>query len=266
MDGIQLALPRPGPAVKALLIALGVIALGEGILVNWTKAGAAVLDWVVLSPKEVLHEPWTLLTTAFFTDPTSYSHVLFSLLGLYFLGTAMESHWGTARFLRFVGLTAVLSYAVSSAIAVFAPEGLAILHPKWMIGPDGVLTALAIAFGREFPTRVIRLFFFLPVSGRVIVWITIGFAFLGLVFPSATYEGTATRIAAVGFGLLLAGTPSPLRALYLRAKLAFLRRGSGGARVDLSDRPAPKRRGGPPLRVVRGGLDDDERPPKDQLN
>lgn len=267
MDGIQLALPRPGPAVKGLMIALGVIAILEGIIFTWTKL-SWMFAWVFLVPHNVLHKPWTLATTFFFTDPSGYSHVLFSLIGLFFLGTALEQHWGTRRFLRFVGLTSILSFAIGAAIAHVSPVGHAVLSPPDMIGPDGVVSALAIAYGREFSTRTIRIFFVIPVSGRVIVWLTIGFGFLGLVFPLGTIEGPMTRLAAIGFGLALAGTPSPVRALYLRAKLMFLRRGSS-SRIDLADRPVAKRRaGGPPLRVVQGGLDDDDaskrRPPKDK--
>ena len=268
MDGIQLALPRPGPVVHGLLVARGVTAIIEGILYTWVNGGAFLSRlWIVR--EEMRSQPWSIVTAFFLSDPTNYSHVLFSLIGLYFIGTAMEQHWGTARFLRFVGVTAIASYAVGIGIALLSPAGLAIFHPKIMLGPDAVLTALALAFGREFPTRIIRLFFFIPVSGKLIVWLTVGFSFLGLVFPTATYEGAATRIGAIGFGFLLAGTPSPMRALYLRAKLFFLRRGSQGPRIDVEARPAKRRAtGGPPLRVVQGGLDDDElskrRPPKDK--
>ncbi len=264
MDGIQFALPRPGPAVKALLIAIGVCALIEGFVAHWVPDGATYIRALVLAPAEVLHRPWTLVTTFFVTDSGSYSHALFSLLGLYFLGTALEPHWGAPRFLRFVAIVGTLSYAVGAAIALVSPKGNALLNPGIMIGPDGVLTALALAFGREFPTRVIRLFFVIPVSGKVIVWITVGFALLGLVLSGSTFEGTTTRIAAVGFAFLLAGTPSPARAIYLRAKLFFLRRQSGGAAKGVT--PITRKRGTASLRVVRGGLDDEDRPPKDQLN
>lgn len=265
MDGIQFALPRPGPAVKALLIALGVCAVVEGFLANWVSHGGALIGAVTLVPEDVLHRPWTLVTTFFVTDPHSYSHVLFSLIGLYFLGSALEPHWGAPRFLRFVALVSTLSYALAAGIALVSPKGNALLSPPYMIGPDAALTALALAFGREFPTRVIRLFFVIPVSGKVIVWITVGFALLGLVLASSTYEGTTTRIAAVGFAFLLAGTPSPARAIYLRMKLWFLRRRGGGA-APRGPAPVARKRGTASLRVVRGGLDDEDRPPKDQLN
>lgn len=261
MDGVQFAFPRPGRAVKALLVVLGVVALVEGILVHWVPSGAGIIRRLELIPDQFTSQPWSLLTTFFITNPDSYAHVAFSLLGLYFLGTAMEATWGGARLLRFVGLTAVLGYAVGLGIALVSTTG-SFLAPPAMYGPDAAITALALAFGREFPNREIRLFFVIPVTGRIIVWLTVGFALLGVVLASSTYEGAATRVAAVGFAFLLAGTPSPLRALYLKAKLRSLQRQSDSVTAPR----AKKRVGGPSLRVVRGGLDDDERPPKDQLN
>jgi hypothetical protein len=99
------------------------------------------------------------------------------------------------------------------------------------------------------------------------VWITLGFCVLGVFFPGSVPECVVAPFGGFIAGLLLAGSPSPVRALYLRAKLALLRSRGERVRLDI-DRPKPKKRaaGSPPLRVVTGGLDDLEKrqPPKDK--
>jgi hypothetical protein len=70
------------------------------------------------------------------------------------------------------------------------------------------------------------------------------------------------------------GTPSPMRSVWLRVKLALLRRKGHTLTVESitggGERPrAPKRssKSGPPLRIVQGGLDEDlknRKPPKDK--
>jgi hypothetical protein len=140
-----------------------------------------------------------------------------------------------------------------------------------MFGPSAALAALAVAWGRENAAAQIRLYFFLPISGRALVWITLGFCALGVFFPASVTESVASPFGGFIVGVLFAGSPSAMRALYLRARLFFLRRRGATVHIDLdpSARPktAAKKRGGPPLRVVSGGLDDDlekRKPPKDK--
>jgi hypothetical protein len=86
-----------------------------------------------------------------------------------------------------------------------------------------------------------------------------------------TPEGAASLFGGILSGILFGGTPSVVRSAWLRVKLAFMRRQGHALTVESitgSDRPrAPKRKGGPPLRVVQGGLEDDlknRKPPKDK--
>ena len=117
--------------------------------------------------------------------------------------------------------------------------------------------------------------FFLPMSGRTLYWLTIALAFLSLIFLQGTAEGALAPLGGILTGVLLAGSPSPVRALWLRIRLGSLRRRGGGITVEqlLGDepraRPRPSKRSGkaPPLRIVQGGLEDDlknRKPPKDK--
>lgn len=272
MDGAQqqVAFPRPQRGVKALLIVYGVVGLLGALLVNYMPSvGTPVWLWLACIPGTVLHHAWSLLTAGLLTDPDHWSQWIFTLIGYYFLGPDLERRWGTWRFLRFVALSIIAGFALSLALGAIAPPEARYFHPRMMFGPAAALTAVAVAWGRENAASQIRFYFILPISGRWLVWITLAFCALGLFFPASVTEGVVSPFGGFIVGLLLSGSPSPLRAIYLRIKLAFLRRRTGVVKIDLDPRARPlkKRPGSPPLRVVTGGLDEDlgkRPPPKDK--
>ena len=271
--------PRPGRTLKAVLIALGVCAIVGAIVYNWAPGpplGGEIFSWVVFQPHELLAKPWkiwTLLTSGILTNPLSFSHALWSLVGLYFLTTDLEKKWGGGRLLRFLAVSVVMGNLTVLAVDRLVPSDNPFFHPGMTLGPMAAITATAIAWSKENASRQIRLFFFLPVSGKTLFWVTIGGVVLAFLFMQGVPEGAAALVGGLGAGLLFGGTPSPARSLWLRIKLRLLRRKGHALTVESivggSDRPrAPKRssKGGPPLRIVQGGLDDDDKrkPPKDK--
>lgn len=266
---MQVSFPKPGRALKAILALLAIVGIAVSLLFNYGPKG--ILEYLVVVPGHILQRPWTLLTGPLVTNPTSWGHLIFSLVGLYFLGPMLEQDWGAARFVRFVVLSVLAGTGLALLLAAIAPASVRAFHPELMMGPGAVLAALGVAWGREHANAQIRLFFFLPLSGRTFVWLTLGFCVLGLVYPSGIPEGVAAPFGGFVTGLLLAGTPSALRSLYLRTKLGLLRRKHPPVRLDLEGRPSSPKRprpGAPPLRVVQGGLDEDllkrRTPPKDK--
>jgi hypothetical protein len=117
----------------------------------------------------------------------------------------------------------------------------------------------------------VQLFFVLPMRGKWLFWLTIGFCVLDLIYPTALPEGVVAPMGGVVVGVLLSGSPSPARSLYLHLKLLLLRRRSRSLSVAevMASKPVrrPRSPGAPPLRVVSGGLEDALRkrnPPKDK--
>jgi len=220
---------------------------------------------------------WTWLTSGVLTSPLGFSHALWSLLGLYFLTTDLEKRWGGPRLLRFLAASVVLGNLLVLAVDRLVPLKNESFHPALAFGPMAAITATAMAWSKENATRQIRLFFFLPISGKTLYWITIGFAVLALLFLQGTPEGAAAPFGGIIAGLLYGGTPSPARKVWLRVKLALLRRKGATLTVEsiTGEPPSGKgprtakrsSKGGPPLRIVQGGLDDDlknRKPPKDK--
>jgi membrane associated rhomboid family serine protease len=263
----QVVFPKMGRGVKALLAAYLVFGVLGAILFNYAHgAGTTFFTWLAFIPSELAHHPWTLLTAGLLTDPQGYSHLLFTLIGFYFLGPAVESRWGTVRFLRLIAIAIVAGFVLVALFNVAVPIESKHFHPLVAFGPSAALAALAVAWGRENANAQMRLYFVLPISGRVLVWITLGFCVLGVFFPGSVTEGVVAPFGGFIAGLLLAGSPSPARALYLRVKLAFLRTRGQRVALDIDKAKAKRRASGPPLRVVTGGLEDLEKrpPPKDK--
>lgn len=270
------ALPRPGKTVKAILATVAVSAVVGAIVVNWAPGGATGAELffkLACVPGKILTQPWGLVTSGILTYPESLSHPLWTLLGLYFLTPDLEKRWGGARLVRFLLSAVVLGNLIALGVSLL-PLPYAVFHPKVMFGPTAAITAIAVAWARENQNRQIRFMFFLPMTGKQLLWLTIGIAALAIVFTQQMPEGVVAPFGGILVGLALSGSPSPARSLYLRVKLGLLRR--RGATLTAESllqggppRTPPPRAGksGPSLRVVRGGLEEDldkRKPPKDK--
>ncbi len=265
-------LPRPGPGVKIALIALGAVALASAILGHWVPGdtGPYLLSLLPMTQQGLAtFQLWRLATSGLLT--VDLSHLFFSALGIYFLSTDLEKTMGKWRYLRFLLISVILGNVLASAVNAL-PIDVAIFHPSAMVGPGAAIAATAIAWSKANERMQVRLFFILPVTGKQLYYATIGLCLLSVVFFQSVPEGVVAPFGGILTGILFSGQPSKARAAYLRVKLFFIRRQKGHVSArsfldDTSDSPSrPKRKGGPELRVVLGGLEDKlkDQPPKDK--
>ncbi|HLK37132.1 MAG TPA: rhomboid family intramembrane serine protease [Polyangiaceae bacterium] len=266
---ISFALPRPGRALKVLLVT--VLALGIfNATARWLPWGGAVFDALRFDvDRGPFWQLWRWFSSGLLTNPDHYGHLLFTLLGLYFLAPDLERRWGAARMLRFFALAIAAGNAVVVVVDRLAPLAAdARFHPSYAYGASAAIAAIAVAWSRDNADLTVRMMFVFPMRGRWLLWFTLGISVLDLIYPTALPEGVVAPFGGVLVGLAFGGSPSPVRTLYLRAKLALLRRRSGSLSVaDVLSPPKRPRTGGPPLRVVPGGLEDALRkrtPPKDK--
>lgn len=279
MDGqgqVSFGFPRPGRALTAILIVIGVLGVLQAFLNTW--AGAAfIFEHLECNVSLVRQwQLWRLVTSGVLTSPEQFSHLVYTLIGLYFLGTDLERRWGAWRFVRFLALSVIVGNLVAIAMGELVPEGAqARFHPQHMYGALAAITGIAIAWSRENADLTVRFLFVIPMRGKILFWVTIGFCVLDLIYPMSIPEGIVAPFGGVLVGLLIGSTPSVARTLYLRSKLALLRRRRGGGLrahdlIGSEPRSTPRRsRAGdaPPLRVVQGGLEDalrKRKPPKDK--
>jgi membrane associated rhomboid family serine protease len=238
-----------GPATRGLLVAVGVVGILGALSAQGSGSAFALLACV---HDRVLHgELWRLVTASLLTAP-QLTHLLFTLLGFYIFSPSIEYRWGTRRFVTFLVQVSVLAFGFETLVSALLPRfGSGVNY-----GPGLLLSALTVAWGRENPRAEIRLFFVLPVKGSAMVWVTVGFALLGLVYPGDVPEGSLGILVASMLGVALAGSPSPLRRAWLHLKLRWL--GARGKRVAIPDAPRPIKRNVTHLRAIPGGRDHED--------
>lgn len=160
-----------------------------------------VTDTLKMDVAKVMEgQVWRLLTYAFLHDPTSLWHLLFNMLFLWWFGSELESIYGPREFLSFY-----LIGALAGGVAY-------VLHPglqDWFaggtarcLGASGAVTAVMVVYAFHFPTRVIYLFFFLPVPIWAFVALQIFQDAIGLVGGSAGHVAITSHLGGALFGFL----------------------------------------------------------------
>lgn len=276
MDGPQqvaLAFPKPGRALKIVLVAVLALGLLNALLITWVPGGAKLFLALDCDFEKLRHgQLWRILTSGLLTDPQHYGHLLFTLVGLYFLSPDLEKRWGGWRFARFLAYGVIAGNLTVMAVdALTSPGAQERFHPSAVFGAWAAIAAIGVAWAKDNASRTVNLFFVLPVRGKWLLWTTIAFCVLGLLYPEPLPEGVVAPFGGIIVGLVFGGSPSLARSAWLRFKLAVLRRRAASLSVeDVLGEPKPKRRprpGAPPLRVVSGGLEEvlkKRTPPKDK--
>ncbi|HEY6081051.1 MAG TPA: rhomboid family intramembrane serine protease [Polyangiaceae bacterium] len=258
-DGPMMALPLPGKAVRGVMLAVFVIWLSFAIGLNWGSVPGGLFLLLAGSTDAILHgEVWRLFTAPLLHDAqgaAGVSHIITTLLGLFFLAPRLEEQWGSKRMLRFIALSALVAYALQMLVDMLLPASLSErLVGQYWFGLTPALGAIAIAWALTFKNQVVRLFFVIPVTSRMLVVWVVGLGLLYLVAGARPSEGLIAPFGGMLCGWLLGGgTPSPLRRAWLKLRLAQL--DSEAQREGRRRKPRPNPSG---LRVIPGGRADDD--------
>jgi membrane associated rhomboid family serine protease len=267
---MSFAFPKPGPALWGVLIVTTLFGIFTALFATWVPGGEQVFMALACERARAFTQPWRLLTSGLLTSPLHQSHLLFSLAGIYFLGAPLERRWGPWRFARFYGIAILFGNLSTLALAALAPDDAQLrFRPEMVFGPTAAITAIAVAWSREFRESTVSLFLVLPVRAKTLYWVTIALCVLNLIYPAGLPEGVIAPFGGIVAGLLWGGSPSLARRAWLNVRLAILRRRSGGMGAGDILSPKAKRRpgSGPPLRVVSGGVEETLKkrpPPKDK--
>jgi membrane associated rhomboid family serine protease len=114
---------------------------------------------------------WQFLTYMFVHDPSSMSHLLFNMLGLFFFGRNIERAIGSREFLLFYLLSGILCGVISFAVYYFTGG-----YYIFLMGASGAIYALLLVYAVVFPKSRIYVWGILPVPSPLLVIIYAGIA------------------------------------------------------------------------------------------
>ena len=169
--GLTVGLPPIARAVKYLLIVNLAVFAFQIFFDNPGPGGPGTMSLYFGANVAGWWQVWRYVTFQFLH--ADYWHIIMNMLGLYLLGSPLEQHWGSRRFLGFYlgcGAVAGLTYVAVSAALGDDPH-------MPIIGASGGIFAILLACAVLFPQFKLILLFF-PVPIRLAAMIIFG----GMIF------------------------------------------------------------------------------------
>jgi membrane associated rhomboid family serine protease len=192
---MRMGFPRITPMVKRLLI-INIAIFLVGLLIK--PLGDVIYHWFQLDATSVPRalQLWRLITYQFLHSPVSLKHIIYNMIGLFFLGPALERHWNSKRFLVFYlgcGMAGGLFYLLLVAVG-FLPAAT-------MVGASGAILGMLAACAILFPHFIV-FFFFFPLPIRVLALI-LTFLYVGNLFiKGGNAGGDAAHLAGMAAGAI----------------------------------------------------------------
>ena len=137
--------------------------------------GGTLARWLALQPARVWHgEVWRLVTWIFVeVDPLS---LVITCASIYKFGGELAPRWGDRRMQRYV-LEIILGTAIVTCIFALAVPS---AWHMWRLGGWCVGDMLVIAWARQYPFAILRVYGMLQLSGQKLIQLTLGVNFLFL--------------------------------------------------------------------------------------
>jgi membrane associated rhomboid family serine protease len=160
-----------------------------------------VTTWLILDVNDVKQgQVWRLLTYAFLHDIQIF-HILFNMLFLWWFGSDVEDLYGPKEFLSFYLVSAFLGGVAFQAWGMLNPNP---LGAQRCLGASGAVTAVMVLFACHYPTRMIYVFFFLPIPIWIFVLFQVAQDTLGLLGGGGQNGGVAfvVHLAGAAFGFV----------------------------------------------------------------
>jgi membrane associated rhomboid family serine protease len=205
-----LALPPIRSGGFAIVVAA---AIASGLLADQPLGRALVLD----TAAPLATQWWTAVTANLVFPEGQLGGLLGTLVLQWMIGGALESFWGTRRYVLFTIGCGVLGHAALLAVAAaLAAAGSPV--PAVVVGGTLAMdVAVAVGFGVVFARTPVMLFAVLPLQGRGVGWLVAGLALAGPLLRGAPW--TAVVPTAVAALAALLWTTQPWRGIGNAGKL-----------------------------------------------
>lgn len=202
---MRMRLPSITPVVKWLLIINFVV-----YFLQILGADRMLTTWFSVFPVSLMTtlQLWRFVTYQFLHG--SITHVLFNMLGLFFLGPTLERHWGSRKFLKFY-----LGCGIAGGIAYPLLVGVKFLAIGPMIGASGAILGMLAACAILFPQFVVFILFF-PVPIRVAAIVILFIATATIISRGPNAGGEAAHLGGMIAGALYVFSESKRAGLKLK--------------------------------------------------
>lgn len=159
-----------------------------------TPVGGAIYEGLALIPEKVVYglQLWRLLTYGLLHSLASPLHFIFNGLMLYLLGCELERRWGAKRFITFLLLT-----TVGGGVMVELSWLLG-LTDSMVVGFSAATMGILVAWCIIYSYRTLHLFGIIALTGRQLLWVTVGFEVLSAIAINDTASAAHFGGMAVG--------------------------------------------------------------------
>lgn len=185
--GVPVVMPLT-PVVKRLIILTVAVWIGGQIIIERLFDVFSFSSLFALIPGKILvdHYFWQPVTYMFLHS-ADWSHIIFNMLMLWWLGAELEQTWGSRFFLFFYlmsGIGAGLFYCLGMGFYALAYNGtpLGLLTP--VVGASGAIFGLLLAYGRLFGDRVVAFMMVFPMPAKYFVMLLGAIQFFSLLGSS----------------------------------------------------------------------------------
>ena len=138
-----------------------------------TASYPAVGDALALNRHSLVAAPWTLVTYMFVH--ANFEHILWNMLGLFFLGPRVEARLGPSRFLGLYFTGGVVGGLLSITVNGVGPDG----HLIGIVGASAAIFAVFMAYAMFWPRDRLLIWGIIPVPAVVLVAILTVISVLG---------------------------------------------------------------------------------------
>lgn len=189
---------KPGKGTITLLCLTLLISL---LTIIYERIGINSLDLFAINSRKFYFDPfiWKWITTGFIIPPTNPTNLVISLLGVYFLGSMLESTIGVKKLLILSFSSIILSFFITQIFGLFFGYS-RWFCPTYTFGLGVLFATLSAAWGKLFPYQNINIFFVLPISGKWFVYIPLVFILIDILYGIPPTEGVISIIIATLVG------------------------------------------------------------------